>query len=185
MIDLREIGEDLVWPDCLEPKGYGDLSVEDFSSWWKRNGEELKHLPEALAEQWIYRHWRDSVASFIPIDDLECREETWPPDDFVTKVGTVRGNEPLNPEHDFEVFSGLRTGERLMTAQALDTGHWDYPPIVLETPEGFIDCIGHHIKTEYFLVEGHKRRRYLNALLKRGEAVSDQRVLVICSPSLV
>lgn len=185
MIDLREIGEDCVWPDCFKPKGYGDLDVEGFGSWWERNGKKLGHLPKALAEQWIYRHWCDSVASFIPIEELTCHEETWPPDDFVTKVGTVRGKELLNPEHDFEVFSGQKTGEKLLTAEALDSGHWDFPLVVLETPKGFIDCIGDYIETEYFLVEGHKRRRYLNALLHRRASLEDQKVFVLRSPYLL
>ncbi|MAM09695.1 MAG: hypothetical protein CML23_04385 [Rhizobiaceae bacterium] len=184
MIDLREIGEDCVWDHDLEPKGYGDLKVEDFGSWWERNGHKLKHLPRSLAEQWIYRHWTDSVASFIPIEELTCCEEIWPADDFVTKVGTVRGKEALNPEHDFEVFNGQKTGEKLLTAKALDSGHWDFPLVVLETLGGFTDCMGDHIETDYFLVEGHKRRRYLNALLHHGASLADQRVYVLHSPSL-
>lgn len=183
MIDLREIGEECAWSENLKPMGYGDLHVEDFASWWGRNGENLKNLPEALAEQWVFRHWQDSVISFIPIEGLQCREEAWPSIDFITKVGTVRGNEPLEPEHDFEVFSGRKTGEMLQTAKALDKGHWDYPLVVIETPEGFIDCIGEHINTPYFLVEGHKRRRYLNALLHREVAVDGQKVFVLQSPS--
>ncbi|TCS66641.1 hypothetical protein EDD52_102459 [Primorskyibacter sedentarius] len=183
MIDLREIGEVCVWPDYLKPEGYGDFNVEDFNNWWERNGEKLNHLPEALAEQWIYRHWCESVASFLLIEDLTCREDTWPPDDFITKVGTVRGKEALNPKHDFEVFSGQETGEKLPTARALDSGQWDFPLVVLETPDGFIDCIGDHIETEYFLVEGHKRRRYLNALLHRGVSLAHQRVYVLSSTS--
>lgn len=83
-------------------------------------------MPEALVEQWIYRHWQESVASFIPIEGLQCVAETWPSDDFITKVGTVRGKEPLNPKHDCEVFSGQKTGEKLLTAKALDTGHWHF-----------------------------------------------------------
>ncbi|WP_141401311.1 hypothetical protein [Cohaesibacter gelatinilyticus] len=185
MIDLRKIGEECVWPSHFKPVGYDDLHVEDFASWWGRNGEKLKHLPEALAEQWIFRHWHDSVASFIPIEDLQCREENWPAIDFVSKVGTVRGNEPLDPKHDFDVFSGRKTGEKLLTAKAMDSGRWDYPVVVLETPEGFIDCIGVHIQAKYFLVEGHKRRRYLNALLERGASIADQSVFVLCSPSLL
>lgn len=122
MIDLRKIGEECVWPDQLEPEGYGDLSVEDFRCWWDRNSEKLKHLREALAEQWIYRHWRDSVASFIPIEELQCREEVWPPADFVTKVGTVRGNEPLNPKHDFEVFSGQKNWREISDCKGLRFG---------------------------------------------------------------
>ncbi|KZK81226.1 hypothetical protein PsAD13_04175 [Pseudovibrio sp. Ad13] len=185
MIDLREIGEECVWPDNLQPEGYGELCIEDFAGWWDRNYEFLKNLPETCAEQWVYRHWQDSVASFIPLEDLQCKEELWPAMDFVTKVGTVRGNEALNPTHDFEVFSGQKTGEKLLTARALDEGSWDYPVVVLETPSGFIDCTGEHIDTPYFLIEGHKRRRYLNALLHRGASLSEQKVFVLHAPSLL
>jgi len=185
MIDLRDIGGVCVWSHDYEPVDYGDLVVEDFASWWGRNKENLKNLPEVLAKQWIYRHWRVSVAAFIPLDGLQVREETWPSADFITKVGTVRGNEPMKPIHDFEVFSGQKTGKKTPTAQELDTVHWGYPVVVLETPDGFIDCIGDHIEAEYFLVECHKRRRYLNALLNRGASILDQRVFVLRCPSLV
>ena len=184
MIDLRKIGDDCVWPEILKPMGYGDHRVEDFEIWYERNETHLGHLPKTLVEQWVYRHWCDSIASFIPIENLEWREETWPAHDFTTKIGTVRGNDPLEPERDFEVFSGQRGGKKLKTAIELDAGCWVYPLVVLETPGGFIDCVGDHIANDFFLVEGHKRRRYLNALLVRGETVSCQQVFVLTSPWL-
>lgn len=182
MINLRDLADYCPWPDELKPVGYGDIRVEDFDSWWARNRLEFHGLPKELVEQWIYRHWKVSVAKFIPIDGLGYREELWDPSDFIAKVGTVRGTEPLDPIHDFRVFSGQVGGEKLSTAKALDTGKWDYAPIVLETPDGFIDFTGTYIETPFFLVEGHKRRRYLNALLHQGVKLLAQRVFVLqCS----
>ena len=179
MIKIRELDERCPWPDELEPVGYGDHNVETFEEWRERNSILLQHLPNELVEQWVHRHWKNSVAKFIPLEGLLWREELWPPSDFITKVGTVRGNEPLDPEHDYKVFSGKVGGEKSQTAKTLDAGHWDYAPIVLETPEGFIDRVGDHIKTKYFLVEGHSRRRYLNALLRRNVQLGKQRVFVL------
>ena len=73
-------------------------------------------------------------------------------------------------------------GERLQTAVALDDGEWDIAPIVLRTPNGFLDTYGHQIDAGFLLIEGHKRRRYLNALVERGRELIDQRVFVIDSP---
>lgn len=101
-----------------------------FRNWRERNGEKFKHLPKPLAQQWMHRHWCDPVASFIPIEDLTCRENNWPPYDFVTIIGTVRGKD------------------------ALDSGHWDFPLVVLGTPDGFIDCIEDHIEARIFLGRG-------------------------------
>lgn len=50
---------------------------------------------------------------------------------------------------------------------------------MLPTPGGFIDTLGKHIEAKFLLVEGHKRRRYLNALIQRGIEVAPQRVLVL------
>jgi hypothetical protein len=65
------------------------------------------------------------------------------------------------------------------TATALDKGRWDYAPIVLPTPNGFIYTIGMFIDSKYLLVEGHQRRRYLNALVHRGVVLEPQRVILL------
>lgn len=52
-------------------------------------------------------------------------------------------------------------------AVALDQGEWDYAPPVLCTPNGFIDTLGTVIDANYLIVEGHSRRRYLNALIEQ------------------
>ena len=182
MFNLSDLDECLAWPPNLMPEGYGDLEVESFEVWWNKHCDELQHLPIEVSKQWIYRHWSDSIAKFIPLEGLSCREEVWPAIDFIEKVGTIRGNEPMNPEHDYNVFSGRLDGQKLPTASALDQGEWDYPPIVLVTPNGFIDPMQEHIDMPYFLVEGHKRRRYLNAMLHRGKSVKNQRVYILDSP---
>lgn len=49
------------------------------------------------------------------------------------------------------------------------SGTWDYPIVVLETPNGFRDYGGAKPLAKYLLIEGHQRLRYLNALVAREE----------------
>ena len=178
MLDLRKFG-DPVWPKELMPIGIDGLTKESYEDWRTLVGDEIHHLHPEISEQWIYRHWTQSPLSFLAIPDLEWREEIWTPDQFLAEVRTWRGNEPLNPEFDYGVFHQFGTHP---TAEALDNGAWDYAPIVLSTPEGFIDTIGEKVDARYLLVEGHQRRRYLNALVTRGAKLPPQRVFVLSIP---
>lgn len=183
MFDLRGWPEE-IWDENLKRKGYGGHhnELEKYDDWKERTAAPLAHLHPEICEQWIYKHWTSSRLSFIPLDDLSWREEFWAPEYFIEKVRTWRGNEALNPEHDYRAFTERQYEKKHPTAAALDTGHWDYAPIVLRTPDGFIDTIGEAVKAEYLLVEGHQRRRYLNALLYRGVKLDPQRVFVLDSP---
>lgn len=183
MFDLRDWPEE-IWDDSLKPKGYGGhyYELEKYDEWKERTAALLAHLHPEICEQWIYRHWTYSPLNFIPLDSLSWTEESWEPEYFIEHVQTYRGNTPLNPEDDYKTFAEPETGEKLDTAIALDAGHWDYAPVVLRTPDGFIDTIGEVVKAKYLLVEGHQRRQYLNALLYRGTKLPSQRVFVLDSP---
>lgn len=86
----------------------------------------------------------------------------------------------MDPEHDYKVFSGSpASGGPLRTAAAMNRGNWDYAPIVLATPGGFLCAIGEHIEKEFLLIEGHKRHRYLNALEFMGKRLGPQRIFVL------
>ncbi len=183
MFSLSEWPEE-VWDETLKPIGYGGHSheLEKLDPWMERTGRLLGHLHPEIREQWIYRHWKYSQLNFIPLDDLTWAEETWEPNYFMENVRTWRGNDELDPDHDYNAFAEPEVGTKLQTAIALDSGKWDYAPIVLRTPGGFVDTLGKVIKANYLLVEGHQRRRYLNALLHRGIEVAPQRVFVLESP---
>ena len=59
------------------------------------------------------------------------------------------------------------------------TGTWDYPIVVMYVPNGIIDCDGEHPEVRHFLVEGHSRVRYLNALTQHGKPLSEHEVYVL------
>lgn len=180
MLDLQNV-PDCTWNDEFEPIGCGGHNVESFQDWDLRVGYKLNNLCSEIREQWVHRHWTGSPLAFLPLETLTWREERWSPTKFISEVKTWRGDEALHPEFDFEVFANPH-GKKLPTAEALDRGEWDYAPPVLCTPQGFIDTIGNHVQANYLLVEGHQRRRYLNALMARGVDLIDQRVFVMTSP---
>lgn len=57
----------------------------------------------------------------------------------------------------------------MLPASAMDAlGTWDYPIVVVYSPRGFITERGTERRVRYWLIEGHLRFRYLNALEHQG-----------------
>jgi hypothetical protein len=56
---------------------------------------------------------------------------------------------------------------------------WNYPPIVFETPRGFLNYDGQLVEKPYMLIEGHARRLALNALVHHDFALPSQPIFVI------
>ncbi len=112
--------------------------VESFADWDHRVGHRLSNLSPEIREQWVHRHWIGSPTSFVPLETLTWREEVWSPEKFLSEVKPWRGDEELFPEFDYNVFANPG-GDKLQTAVPLDAGEWDFAPLVLSTPKGFID----------------------------------------------
>ncbi|KXJ63098.1 hypothetical protein AXY46_03525 [Achromobacter xylosoxidans] len=182
MLDLRGLMCTSVWPPELErlEDERDPWKPETFAEWRKRTQGLTGELPDEVCEQWIYRHYSHSPMQFLELNRLSCDEETWTPEQFLARVGTISGNEPMDPVHDLAAYSkpGLG-GKKHATAEALDKGAWDYAPIVLHVPGGYICPKGEHVQKDYLLIEGHSRHRYLNALIHDGRKLSHQRVFVL------
>jgi hypothetical protein len=175
-----------VWPERLKPVGEGGFDKEPFEEWWGRQETELGHLPAELCEQWIYRHWHYSPFAFLPLDNLVCEELSLFTPDIIDNVHREYGGE-LNPGFDRNVFERGTLGEPLPTAKAfLERGTWDYPIVVLRTPNGFAGFTRVSQNIRLVLVEGHQRHRYLNALaFFRAAPPGPHRVFVLDSPMVV
>lgn len=182
MLDLRLLISKSVWPKELErlENGRDAWDVEPFDVWRGRTRGLTGDLPDEVCEQWVYRHFGHSPMEFLELHCLSCEEVIWSPEQFLARVGTIYGNEPMDPVDDLAIYSGNGTGwGKLPTAMALDEGAWDYAPIVLHTPGGYICPGSDHIRKDYLLIEGHSRHRYLNALIHDGKRLGDQRVFVL------
>lgn len=184
MFDVREFEEE-IWPECLMQIGYGGhyYELESYEDWFERTATKLNHLHPEICEQWIFRHWFQSSFSFIPLEGLTWREERWCPEKFLHLVSAL-DRRAFDPDNDYNESQGVG-GVKTDTALALDNGEWDYAPILIETPNGSINEIGQESPEPYLLIEGHKRRRYLNALVSRGVELIDQRVFIIKLPPIL
>jgi hypothetical protein len=59
------------------------------------------------------------------------------------------------------------------------TGTWDYPIVVMETPDGISGWGQSWPDLRFLLIEGHSRFRYLNALHHRGEGNSTHELFIL------
>jgi hypothetical protein len=165
------------WPDELRPEGHDTLQKEGFARWWARVGPQLANLHPTLCEQWLHRHWKQSPAAFLSLDRLTWRLERMTTAAIVEQVHREWAK-VLDPEFDYKTFHGDGSGKH-PTARALDLGAWDYPIIVLETPEGIRNRREKLPDVRLMLIEGHQRHRYLAARYRLGKEVVDQDVFVL------
>jgi len=170
-----------VWPEELQPILEGTINKEPFDAWWARHRERLRNLHPEIAGQWIYRHWTYSHFSFLPLEKLTWREEVWDSDKILRDI--VRyGHDDCDyaPDFDYRTFQRSGGADRHQTAVALDAGTWDFPIVVLEAPDGFLDARRPRPDARYVLIEGHQRMRYLNALRARNyQPLGPHRVFIL------
>jgi hypothetical protein len=159
------------WDASLKP-----AQDESFDEWWKRAGETLSHLHQKIAEQWIYRHWERTPYKNVPIKELLWRQETWATERVLSEVFIREEYGSLDPAFDYGVFHG-RNREPGRTMDK--TGTWDYPIVVLETPDGVKKMSGVDRTIRYCLIEGHQRFRYLNALYSRNECATEHSLFTL------
>lgn len=146
------------WPNRWKPRGYGS-SLEPFRLWWLRNRRNLPMLDRRVAEQWLHRHWRYTRYSNLSVHQYSCTHVLWPARWVLSKVGHVSGL--LEPAWDYAQLR--RTGTP--PASVMNAlGTWDYPIVLMYSPRGFITERGIESRIRYWLIEGHLRFRYLNAL---------------------
>jgi hypothetical protein len=163
------------------PAGFGTAQKEPFESWQKRNNQALAHLHPAISEQWIYKHWTSSPYKNLPIEGLTWRQDKWKTDKILNDVFRRWPSGPLEPKYDYDTFHG-KAFEPGLTMDK--TGSWNYPIVILETPEGVRTLSGTLPDVRYCLIEGHQRVRYLNALKSRGEGADEHLVFIVSSPAL-
>ncbi len=82
----------------------------------------------------------------------------------------------LHPAFDLSVFKGKHF-EPGLTMDA--TGTWNIPIVALEHEGEFRTYSGDRLDTRYWLIEGHQRYRYLNALHANGEPSREHAVFIL------
>lgn len=169
-----------VWPQNLRPHGdERNWNVDEpFQDWWARCRSRLGHLHPELCEQWIHGHWYDSPHRYLDLDHIGWERVLWDARTFLDRVASGT-DDLLDPSNDFAANYRPGSGEPSQTARALNAGCWDFAPVIMPTPNGFVNHDRQPVQRPYLLIEGHNRRRYLNALVHRGQTFSELPVFII------
>jgi len=178
VIDLQT-GKDLAWDSDLQPRNWGSgrtSDVETFPNWWARVGSRLSNLEPRIAEQWVYRHWRFSLYRHLPLEGIQWKLEEWKTTDILKQCVESPECDLDDPDNALEQIS-CYPGEPARTMDA--TGTWNIPIIIMHTPDGVLANNGVRDEVRYWLIEGHTRVRYLNALHVIGQESGIHQVFVL------
>lgn len=163
------------WCELLKPRGEGEGCKEEFGPWWSRNEKYLSNLDPLVAEQWIYRHWTGTPYRCIPLSPLTCKRERWSTDKILSKVGNQR-KKYWDVQFD---YTQLNSHSNEPARSMNETGTWNYPIVILKTPNGVQSNEGVFRNVFYWLIEGHQRMRYLNAAQHFRALNSEHEVFVL------
>lgn len=168
---------DLAWDEALKPRSLDPHGREPFDAWWSRHGARFPNLDSRVLEQWVHRHWGLSPYRNLLIERISSREESWPTDKILREVVNYAARH-LNPSWDLSTFNG----KDFEPGATMDrTGTWDMPMLILEHLHGFLGPKGSRSDARYWLIEGHQRFRYLNALAHFQKPLAQSHAVLILS----
>lgn len=166
----------------MSEEEFGQLSVsgdgeirEPFDRWHARVREEIPHVPDCVAEHWLYRHESHTPYTWLPLSRLRFDLQTW---DLarVRKIG--EGIEPRwCPDWSDALGTDPIHRETWLGQYMLEHGTWPVPIIVLDNAPGICSPDDDPL-ARWHLIEGHMRSAYLDHLAKTQKAQSHHQVWV-------
>jgi hypothetical protein len=129
-----------------------------------------------IAEQWVYKHWTQSPYRNLPLEHLVWRQESWKTRRILNEVLVRPQVGELQPSFDYDQFHGKHFEPGLTMDR---TRTWNYPIVILETPNGVRTKTCLRPEVRYCLIEGHQRFRYLNALAARCECAREHLLFIL------
>jgi hypothetical protein len=125
---------------------------------------ELPHVPENVAEQWVHRHFTGSPYAFLPLPQLRFARQTW----SLQQLAEVTfGSHWSWSSADTARLDRDRDRGMPLATLMHDAGTWPEPIVLLHNPDGLKDDTGIPMG-RFHIVEGHKRLTYLRCLAARG-----------------
>ena len=171
------------WPSEWKPQGYGTFDTESFDDWWKRMGSNFPGVDLRVLPQWMHRHWDDSEYWGLPISNVTSCLEYWSIDYILSQVGTPiladRERQYPSPDEEFEHLNSKEASRYEPMFSMNSTGTWNMPLLVLHSLDGFAYHEQTFVSSQYWLIEGHQRFRYLRAMASCGSPADEHEVLVI------
>jgi hypothetical protein len=156
-----------MWSQRLKPYvGAERFDTESFREWWMRVSATLPHVPENVAEHWIYRHFGHSPYEFLPLSELRFERETW----SLARLDEVTfGSDWRWTEADLGRLDNEQIRDTPLASMMIDARTWPEPIIVLDNPSGLGKRFGRDLG-RWHLIEGHQRLTYLRCLAHKNEA---------------
>ncbi|WP_437324947.1 hypothetical protein [Sorangium sp. So ce381] len=136
-----------------------------------------------MFEQWVFRHWSYSEYFGLPLRGLKCRA-VYLETNTLLAVGAGGNAIPdRTPESLLAVFEHMRELPCQPMITMNSTGTWDFPVLLLESPNGFVYRGRQEHAPKLWLIEGHLRVRYLMALAAHGVVQKEHSALVLAYDS--
>jgi hypothetical protein len=182
VFDATNMEHECVWDETLKPIGeYPWEKESSFPDWWKRVNKQLGHLRPQIAEQWIHRHWKRTPFKHVQLENLTWRLEQWKTSDIFEKIYVRNdcwrnGLDSLTPDGDYEEN---KNDEDQPAKSLRSIGTWDYPIVVISTPNGVRDYDEHLAHVRFCMIEGHWRLQLLWAWASKKLAADRHQVFVL------
>ena len=170
-----------MWPKKIAPYvGESELDREPFEDWYARVGEDIKHVPEDVAEQWIHEHWGGLPYEFLPLEQLKFEKQRW----SLSDIDRVRfGRDWGENASDVERLDDEHIQNTRLARFMLDAKTWPRPIIVLDNKHGLVHR-GEQLG-RWHLLEGHTRLTYMRGLQHKGVALPEHDVWCVTAPESV
>jgi hypothetical protein len=150
------------YPAHLAPEFEESGAVKTpFDEWWGRAQSSFANVPEDVAREWLYRHWKHSPYSYLTSKNYVFNRKRWP------RLKTIR---TLWSDFKADNAGALRKGEELVNLKPdwmpyvpkymLKYKTFPAPIIVLDNRDGHQNREypqEDKLPCAYVLIEGHTR----------------------------
>lgn len=153
------------YPKRLAPEfDHGGGVATPFDEWWPKVKGHFRHVPEAVARDWLHRHWSHSPFGWLPSATYRFRLVDWP-SKRVPEIRTIWNNYAADPTDPIAHGRYLVEEHRVQLGYELadfmvEHGTFPVPPVMLDNSDGHLA----HLPSARFeypagfvLVEGHRR----------------------------
>lgn len=178
------------YPEHLSPEFNEDGSINTpFEVWWPRVKSFFFNVPEEIAKEWLYRHWRYSPFSWIPSQLYNFSIEAYPTSSLVkirnrvydfdeNNVETTEHGKYLCGDHPDRKW---RIEPLWLVDYIKENGIFPSPIVILDNRDNHLSSIAdlpnfvEDHPQALILAEGHKRHEiglYLHSIGKMKPSIS-------------
>jgi len=149
-------------------KRYGDMDMESFEDYYARWPTDLRHIPQGVVKDWIYRHWGCFKERWIPLRPHEWSYQfcTFSNEKILAIDHVLNWIPELDAEGE-EFVTGAPRSQTKLGQYMLSEGTFPVPIIVAENASHVV-CPrsgGERMKSPLQLIEGHTRLACIRGMI--------------------